>query len=146
MSNKKSVLFVCLGNICRSPAAEGICKHIAKSIHCDSAALGSWEVGDPPDQGSVKACRKHGIDITSHRARQISKQDFYNFDVIACLDADVFRSLKDEKPKDSSSRLVLFNDPKGIFNPWGYPQKVFDEVFDEMYKLMPQFLKDNDLV
>ena len=146
MSDKKSILFVCLGNICRSPAAEGICKHLAKHLRCDSAALGSWEVGDPPDPGSVKACKKHGIDITAHRARQITKQDYHNFDVIACLDAEVFKSLKSEKPADSKSKLVLFNSPDGIFNPWGYPQGTFDEVFDQMYKLIAQFLKDNDLV
>lgn len=86
----KSVIFVCLGNICRSPLAEGIAKKIAQEhkidIKIDSAGTGDWHVGEPPCEGSIKVAQMHGIDISHLRARQFTKEDIELYDLIVVLD------------------------------------------------------------
>lgn len=86
----KSIVFVCLGNICRSPLAEGIAKKIAHEhnldIKIDSAGTGDWHIGEPPCEGSVKVAQMHGIDISQLRARKFTKKDVDLFDLIAVLD------------------------------------------------------------
>jgi len=82
------ILMVCLGNICRSPLAEGILKSKidTSKIFVDSAGTGHWHVGDSPDQRSIAVGKKNKIDISSQRGRQFSKKDFENFDVIYVMD------------------------------------------------------------
>ena len=86
-----SILFVCLGNICRSPLAEGIAKAYVKEkgfeFFIDSAGTGSWHIGEPPCEGSQKVAKMHGIDISDHRARQVTKEDISKFDIIVALDS-----------------------------------------------------------
>lgn len=86
------VLFVCMGNICRSPLAEGIARHRLGAQHphwrFDSAGTGNWHCGEPPDQRAIAVAAGHGIDITGLRARQIRDQDFDHFDLILCADND----------------------------------------------------------
>lgn len=86
----KSLLFVCLGNICRSPLAEGIAKKIAKEqnidITIDSAGTGDWHIGEPPCEGSIRVAQMHGIDISHLRARQFTQEDIKIFDLIVVLD------------------------------------------------------------
>ncbi|MCB0619215.1 MAG: low molecular weight phosphotyrosine protein phosphatase, partial [Saprospiraceae bacterium] len=85
------ILMVCLGNICRSPLAEGILKEKIKENglpwEVDSAGTGSWHVGEPPDPRSVAVARAHGIDILDQRARQFRPADFRQFDLIFAMDA-----------------------------------------------------------
>lgn len=96
---KKRLLFVCLGNICRSPAAEGIMKSLVKSrglddsYEVDSAGIGSWHVGQLPDQRMRRHGAAHGYRFDS-RARQISPADFSRFDYIIVMDSDNYRSVK----------------------------------------------------
>jgi len=94
----QSVLFVCLGNICRSPLAEGIAKSKAKkmalSIVIDSAGTGDWHLGEPPCENSIKVARMHGIDISTLRARQVTKEDLEQFDLIVALDESNLMNLK----------------------------------------------------
>ena len=146
MTEMKSILFVCLGNICRSPAAEGICKNIAKNLICDSAGTGAWHVGESPDSRSQKVCLKNGIDISNHKGRQIQKNDWKKYNVIAALDPDIFSNLQRSKPSDAISKLVLFNFPDGIEDPYYGGQSGFDTMFEQLSNLMPKFLKDNDLL
>lgn len=82
------ILMVCLGNICRSPLAEGILKSKvdASKVYVDSAGTGHWHVGDEPDKRSVAVGRKYKIDITAQRGRQISAKDFDDFDIIFVMD------------------------------------------------------------
>ncbi len=95
----KSVLFVCLGNICRSPMAEGILRHKAEQhgvkIRIDSAGTGKWHVGENPDHRAVKTSKEHGIDISKLVARQISENDFEQFDFIYVADAEVYDGVVD---------------------------------------------------
>lgn len=94
----KSILFVCLGNICRSPIAEGVARALIEdgghNIVVDSAGTGSWHVGEAPCKHSVSVARNHDIDISHLRARQVKKADFNTFDVIVALDQSNYRDLK----------------------------------------------------
>ena len=94
----QSVLFVCLGNICRSPIAEGVARklieEVGRSITVDSAGTGSWHVGEAPCKHSIAVARNHDVDISSLRARQVKKSGFDAFDVIVALDQNNYRDLK----------------------------------------------------
>jgi len=87
----KKILFVCLGNICRSPLAEGVFVHLARQagrgdeFEVDSCGTGSWHVGEHPDPRSQAVARKHGM-ILNHRARDMQRSDFENFDLIIAMD------------------------------------------------------------
>ena len=86
------VLFVCMGNICRSPSAEGVFRDMAERrgiagrFHIDSAGTGNWHVGNPPDQRASQAARERGIDISNLRARQVDAGDFELFDLVIAMD------------------------------------------------------------
>ena len=84
------VLMVCLGNICRSPMAQGIMEHMVREYdldwQVDSAGTGSWHVGELPDARAIRTCADRGIDITGQRARQLKTEDFHNFDVVLAMD------------------------------------------------------------
>ena len=88
------ILMVCLGNICRSPMAEGVMKHKLsihrKNGHVESAGTGDWHAGEPPDTRAVQTALRHGIDISDQRARQIILDDFLNFDRIFVMDRSVY--------------------------------------------------------
>ena len=107
------VLFVCLGNICRSPTAEGVFRALVHeagadaNFEIDSAGTGSWHVGQAPDPRAQAACMAHGVDISSHRARQVRKEDFAHFDVIAACDEENLRDLMRMKPEECRAKVVL---------------------------------------
>lgn len=92
------VLMVCLGNICRSPLAEGILKHKVYQRglqwQVDSAGTGAWHVGEQPDPRSIDVAQRFGIDITDQRARQFDPQDFERFDLILAMDRQILRQLQ----------------------------------------------------
>ncbi|PHM17150.1 MAG: protein tyrosine phosphatase [Sulfuricurvum sp. PD_MW2] len=94
----QSILFVCLGNICRSPIAEGVARRLIEqrghNIVVDSAGTGNWHVGETPCEHSVAVARNHDVDISQLRARQVKKADFTTFDLIVALDQSNYRDLK----------------------------------------------------
>jgi protein-tyrosine phosphatase len=110
-----SILFVCMGNICRSPLAEGIFTHITETaqqqerFHVDSAGTGGWHAGNPPDPRSVAIAAQHGIDISSQRARQIKGDDFEHFDLILCMDDDNLSRVLQSCPQSLRHRVHLFS-------------------------------------
>lgn len=107
------ILFVCLGNICRSPLAEGILRAMAdgrQDIGVDSAGTAAWHVGKAPDPRSVAIAARHGIDISSLRARQVSSDDFSRFDLILAMDAANLADLQALAPADAPARLRRFLD------------------------------------
>ena len=99
-----SVLFVCLGNICRSPMAEGVFRHMAEQaglaelIRVDSAGTGDWHVGEQPDRRAIAVAAKRGIDITGLRARLVRQKDFESFDHILVMDRNNLAALQRMAP------------------------------------------------
>lgn len=133
----QSVLFVCLGNICRSPTAEGVFRAQAKragvEIGCDSAGTGAWHVGNPPDRRAVAEARRRGIDLTSLRARQVTAADFDRFDHICAMDRSNHAALEALRPAGNSTPVTLFlqgvpGTPDEVPDP--YYENNFAEVFD----------------
>jgi protein-tyrosine phosphatase len=114
------VLFVCLGNICRSPTAEGVLKHLLAAeapqlkVEIDSAGTGNYHAGEPPDSRSQRAARQRGIDLSGLRARQVVAADFANFDLILAMDGENLRALKALRPPGSKAELKLFLDYAGL--------------------------------
>jgi protein-tyrosine phosphatase len=111
-----AVLFVCLGNICRSPTAEGVFRAaveragLAQRIRADSAGLGDWHVGSPPDRRAIQAARRRGYDLTSLRGRQVEVADFRRFGWILAMDETNMRALSDMQPPDFGGHLGLLLD------------------------------------
>ena len=109
------VLFVCLGNICRSPLAEGIFRDMTiqngreHDYPTDSAGTGGWHIGYPPDARSVQVAREHGIDISDLRARRIEASDFDRFELILAMDRSNLRHLQDMAPRQTAATLALFS-------------------------------------
>lgn len=141
---KKSVLFVCLGNICRSPAAEGVFRHMVREagledkIHIDSAGTGDWHVGDPPDARMIHHASKRGYDLRDLEARQfVSPSDFHGFDYILTMDEANFMHLRalDHK-KDFHQKvqpLVAFckiHDVNEVPDPYYQGEDGFELVLD----------------
>lgn len=93
------VLFVCLGNICRSPLAQGVFEELvrreglADEVFVDSAGTGAWHVGDPPDERATESARRRGLDISAQKARRISPEDFDSFDYILTMDEENYRKV-----------------------------------------------------
>lgn len=108
------VLFVCLGNICRSPAAEGVLRAKARErelpVYIDSAGTGAWHAGDPPDGRMIKAAAKRKIDISQQRARKVELSDFYEFNMILAMDISNHTDLLEMAPPNRDADIRLFLD------------------------------------
>jgi protein-tyrosine phosphatase len=135
------ICFVCLGNICRSPTAEGIFRDLVQraglhsKIKIDSAGLGDWHAGELPDPRSTQIAAKHGIALDS-KARQIKPQDFTRFDYLVALDKSVLHALVKMKKPNDSSHIVLMRqfDPSApkdadVPDPYSMNLSAFEEVF-----------------
>lgn len=133
------ILMVCLGNICRSPLAEGIMKHHAGehglAWEIDSAGTGSWHVGDRPDARSIAVARQYGIDISGQRGRQFQAADFDRFDKIFVMDAENLRDvLRHARSDEHRAKVGLILDQihpgqnRGVPDPY-YDDRGFEAVF-----------------
>ncbi|MFM9936708.1 MAG: low molecular weight protein-tyrosine-phosphatase [Novosphingobium sp.] len=137
-----SVLFVCLGNICRSPLAEAALRAQAvaagQAITIDSAGTGAWHAGSPPDPRSVAEAAKHGIDISAYRARQVRPEDFQRFGQIFALDPQNLRDLKRVAPWRHTARVGLLMDlvpgreSTAVIDPYGGTDEDFASVWDDV--------------
>ena len=106
----RKVLFVCLGNICRSPAAEGVFRQLAPGIGADSAGTAGWHVNKPPYGPMQAAARARGYDLSDLRARRIRTGDFARFDLIIAMDAQNLAEIEALRPADSDTPVQLFTD------------------------------------
>lgn len=108
------MLFVCLGNICRSPMAEGAFRTAAHkrglATLVDSAGTASYHVGSPPDPRAITVAAQNGVDISAQSARQIERDDFYRFTHIIALDRANLETLRSKAPRDATARLAMLMD------------------------------------
>tara|TARA_A100000164_G_scaffold67477_1_gene56166 strand:- start:163 stop:636 length:474 start_codon:yes stop_codon:yes gene_type:complete len=143
---KKSVLFVCLGNICRSPAAEAIFIDLVKkkslndNFIVDSAGTGSWHIGKKADNRMRIAAKKRGVEILS-KARQINAKDFEKFKYIIAMDDSNFRNIQYLKSRTSSTDFALIKkiqNYRSVFNEQEVPDPYFggDEGFDHVLDIL----------
>lgn len=108
MTNR--ILFVCLGNICRSPAAEGVARALLPGVEIDSAGTSDWHVGEAPYGPMQAAARARGIDLSPLRARQFAAADFHAFDLILAMDDKNLRTIEALRPAGSATPVRLFTD------------------------------------
>lgn len=137
-----SILFVCLGNICRSPLAEAALRDEARRLRLDlivdSAGTGNWHAGESPDPRAIAVAAKNGVDIRALRARQVTRADFTRFDRIVALDHDNLKDLRRLAPANSSAELSLLLDHvpgregQGVTDPWFGDDAGFDVTWAEV--------------
>lgn len=146
------ILMVCLGNICRSPLAEGIMKEKVRqrglNWHVDSAGTGGWHEGEKPDPRSISTARNHGIDITGQRARQIRHADLEHYDLILTMDEDNHHNVRSMALQSSSDpekvhMIMNFVHPgENISVPDPYwNNDGFEEVYQMLDKACDQVIK-----
>lgn len=118
--SKTGVLFVCTGNICRSPTAEGVLRHrlaqvgLDRRVEVDSAGLADWHVGQPPDSRAMDRANARGYDIGAQRARAFAGRDFGHFDLILAMDQGHLSELARRRPPEARARIHLFLDYAGL--------------------------------
>lgn len=138
-----SVLFVCLGNICRSPLAEGIFRDVVEKrgwagrIMIDSAGTGGWHHGSAPDIRSIAVAARHGLDISGLRARKIRADDFVRFDLILAMDRSNLDDLRRAATPDSRPRIHLLNTfALGPAHDVPDPYHGADDGFETVYRML----------
>ncbi len=139
-----NVLFVCLGNICRSPAAEGVFRALvvqvglASKISTDSAGTSDWNVGRPPDPRAQAEAMRRGIDLSDLRARQVRADDFHHFDYLLAMDGSNLAALAAACPPSRRQRLRLLLDfaPEAGRLEIGDPYSFGPDAFRQMFQLI----------
>jgi low molecular weight protein-tyrosine phosphatase len=136
------LLFICLGNICRSPMAEGVFRRVieeeglADRFEIDSAGLGDWHVGQAPDDRAQAAAQSRGLDISGQSARQVQQEDFARFDLLLVMDRSNYGELKRRAPKAAHGKIRYFLDyaphvgTKDVPDPFFGGAEGFDHALD----------------
>ena len=135
----KSILFVCTGNICRSPSADAIMRHLVekqgKDILIDSCGTHGYHVGEPPDSRSIDIAAQNGIEMSFLRARKLEQQDFEKFDALIAMDNGHLATMQSLCPPEYKHKLSLFlNDNQDVPDPYYGSMQNFEDVFDLIYQ------------
>jgi protein-tyrosine phosphatase len=151
---KVSVLFVCMGNICRSPTAEGVFRHLVRQaqledrVHTDSAGTHAYHVGNPPDVRAQATAERRGIELHDLRARRVATEDFDLFDYVLAMDQDNYQILSTICPPGYETRLRMFmefaphlNVPE-VPDPYYGGTSGFERVFDMVEEAARGLLED----
>ncbi|KAJ9603935.1 Low molecular weight phosphotyrosine protein phosphatase [Cladophialophora chaetospira] len=157
-STKVSVLFVCLGNICRSTMAEGVFRSLTKSNprigEVDSAGTGAYHTLDPPDYRTLETLEKHGITDYEHGARQVRSDDFEQFDYVFAMDrynlSDLQRLQRraESKGKTTKAKVMMFGDFGGskkgeeVVDPYYGADRGFEDVYQQVTRFSTNFLEE----
>ena len=128
------VLFVCTGNICRSPTAEGVLRRPAETenvkIHVESRGTHDYHVGEPPDDRAQDHAQRRGYDLSAQRAKQFSKRDFEEFDLVLAMDRGHLRILQRLCPPQHAGKVRLFLQDADVPDPYYGGPEGFEEVLD----------------
>jgi protein-tyrosine phosphatase len=128
------VLFVCTGNICRSPTAEGVLKELARKtgvpVHVESAGTHDYHVGACPDQRAMQHASKRGYDLSAQRARQLRKRDFEEFDLLIAMDRGHLQILEQHCPPQHRGKLRMLVDGHDVPDPYYGGAEGFEQVLD----------------
>ena len=131
-----------MGNICRSPTAEGALRSIVDNHNCshnfeiDSAGTHAYHIGNSPDQRAQQAAIHNGVDLSSQRARQVHESDFYYYDYIIAMDSDNLERLKSMCPVESHSKIELMLDYSKDYPGGSVPDPYYAGKFDEVFKMV----------
>ena len=143
MTRPIGILMVCLGNICRSPMAEGVLRArleeagLGSQVKVDSAATGTSHLDHPPDERAIACAGKHGVDISAQRARRLVAEDFDEFDVILCADRTILHDARIRKPRTAHAQVELMLEWSGIGRK-DVPDPYYGSTrdFDQAWKLV----------
>ncbi|MDE2407484.1 MAG: low molecular weight phosphotyrosine protein phosphatase [Xanthomonadaceae bacterium] len=138
-----SILMVCLGNICRSPTAEGVLRlrlqqaSLAGQVRVDSVGTGDSHVGQPPDSRATACAARHGVDISMLRARRLALEDFDGFDLLLCADRTILHDARVRKPRTSHAQVELLLEWAGLGKK-DVPDPYYgsDRDFEQAFKLI----------
>lgn len=140
--NKVGVIFICMGNICRSPTAEAVFRHYVEQeglsdvIHIDSAGTHDYHIGEAPDGRTQRAASQRGYDMSALRGRQVAAGDFARFDYVLAMDEANLSILQRLRPRDAESHLGLFlefaekHDEREVPDPYYGGAQGFEHVLD----------------
>jgi len=138
----RSVLLVCLGNICRSPMAEGVLRaraaDVGLALHIDSAGTAGYHIGQPPDARAIRVARAQGTPIDQQRARQVDRRDFERFDLILAADASNLRDLQALRPASATARVALLLEWAGLGEGGEVPDPYYGRIedFEQVHALL----------
>ena len=128
------VLFVCTGNICRSPTAEGVLRALAEKrelkVHVESRGTHDYHVGEPPDERAQRHAKRRGYDLSAQRARHVARRDFEEFDLIVAMDRGHLRLLKQMCPPHLQSKIRPFLQDRDVPYPYYGGPEGFERVLD----------------
>ena len=136
------ILMVCLGNICRSPMAEGIMRNLGgKKVEVDSAGTASYHIGLQPDKRMIATAFDHGIDISNLRARQFQYDDFNSFDLIFAMDSSNYRNIISLAKNDNDKQKVkMILDNSNVPDPYYGDNEGFEHVYRLLHEACQNFL------
>lgn len=144
IARRPALLFVCTGNICRSPLAEGTFRAAAErqglNVTIDSAGTGRWHVGEPPDHRAIEVARRNGLDISRQRARVLVPEDYERFTDILALDRSHVRDIEARRPEGATARVSLLLDHV----PGRKGQSVADPYYGDMSDFETTFADVSD--
>lgn len=152
----KKILFVCLGNICRSPIAHGLLQHKAQQLklgwEIDSSGTSDWHEGELPNENSIRVMQQHGIDITYQRSRPLRRKDMENFDIIYVMDSSNYKDVTDMAKSEleiSKVHLILNevnpgkNEP--VPDPWGLTEKHYEKVYEMLDEATDKIIEEHSV-